>query len=101
MRLMALLIALLALSACATKMNNLRTGMTKQEAIAVMGTPSSTRADAQTEYLIYNLVVPGQGSRPHFVRIIDGTVDAYGMVGDFGSTQSPAATINVNKRTVE
>jgi hypothetical protein len=73
--------------AAASKMNGLSIGMSKQEAMAVMGDPVSTSANDNIEFLLYNLAEnPWQGvstSRDYFVKIINGKVDSYGRMGDF------------------
>lgn len=101
MRVIVLLL-LLVLAGCATttQMNRVSTGMTKQEVIATLGTPESTSAQGGIEYLRYTFLKPFHGPRPYFVRLVGGKVDAYGMVGDFGTAQ-PVSTININQRTVE
>jgi outer membrane protein assembly factor BamE (lipoprotein component of BamABCDE complex) len=96
------LLGLLALAGCATttRMNSVAVGMTKQEVITTLGTPDSTSANVGVEYLRYTFLKPFHGPQPYFVRLVGGKVDAYGMVGDFGTTE-PSATININQRTVE
>jgi hypothetical protein len=34
------------------------------------------------------------------VKLVNGRVDAYGHVGDFGSAQNPGVDVNVNWRNV-
>lgn len=90
---------------CATayKMNNLSLGMTKQEAIKVMGSPESISATEGVEYLNYSLKKFSTDPflDPYFVRIENGKVVAYGRMGDFNSTKIPVnktiIDLNVNK----
>jgi hypothetical protein len=55
------LVAGMLLAACATagKIGGVRIGMTKDEAIAVMGPPASVSAQGQAEYLNYALSETG------------------------------------------
>lgn len=123
-----------SLMACVTagtqeNLNKISVGMTKQEVITQIGTPSSTAAKEGIEYLTYQLTdgtsggeaaacagvgvltlgltyaLPDcRGGRENdfYVRLVNGKVDSYGRRGDFDSTKVPEATINVNKKvTVE
>lgn len=94
----------LILAACAApmskRMNSLALGMTKADAIAIMGTPNSTRAADGVEYLTYRLSTSlldtdGSDTSDYFVKIVEGKVAAYGERGDFDSTKNP--TIEVKK----
>lgn len=109
-----------------TKMNNVSVGMTKGEVIEVMGQPDSVSATEGVEYLIYQLkdgtdggtaaacaglgvltlgigyMAPecrGGRESDFYVRFTGGRVDSYGKVGDFDSTKTPEATINVNTKS--
>ena len=105
-----LLVALcgLILSGCATtgKMNRLSVGMSKADVIAAMGEPDSTSAPGGgVEYLRYSLTTSSSAAyngytEPYFVKLVNGRVDAYGHVGDFGSAQNPGVDVNVNWRNV-
>ena len=102
-KLFYVIIAGVILAGCATshKMNNVSLGMTKAEVIKVLGTPTSTSANAGMEYLMYDLYTNFNNafdglSNNYFVRIIDGKVEAYGELGDFDSTKAPEETINLN-----
>ena len=93
-------ISLLTGCATARKINRVQVGMTKSQVIEVMGKPTSISAKSGTEYLNYNLSETGDdaflGNTSHyFVRLINGTVDAYGRAGDFDSTKTP--TIKIEK----
>ncbi|MBA3570544.1 MAG: hypothetical protein H0W34_00925 [Pyrinomonadaceae bacterium] len=82
-------IAGLCLGGCltpASKINDVRLGMTKSEVIAVMGTPGSITADQTAEYLNYALA---EGMRtgtaatqtPFEIKIVNGKVVSYGRAG--------------------
>jgi hypothetical protein len=78
------LLALLVLGcASAGRINNVSIGMTKQQAIAVMGEPTSTSAKDGVEYLNYTLS-RGLFRDDYYVRLTQGKVDAFGRAGDFG-----------------
>ena len=105
------------------KMNYVSVGMTKPEVVEVLGEPDETRASEGVEYMIYtlgtapsagtqagcgmmalftvgmSLAVPGcqTSENLYFVQLKEGKVSAYGRVGDFDSTKTPEATININK----
>jgi len=94
----------LCLSGCATasRMNRVSLGLTKSEVVAKMGTPASTAAKDNTEYLIYMLAPRGgayaRETYPYFVRLRGGKVDAYGLQGDFDSSRpvESKTTIDLN-----
>jgi hypothetical protein len=75
------------LAGCSTPDTNaLRLGMTKEEAIRVMGNPDSVSAQGAYEYLNYTLQrYTGYGSmtRPYSVRLLAGRVESYGYMGQF------------------
>lgn len=104
-----LLVLAVLLTACAPtnthKMNKVAIGMSKQEVIESMGNPSETRATANVEYLVYRLRATWDAllteRTSYFVQLDAGKVTAYGKIGDFGSTNLPEATININKTLKE
>ncbi len=103
-RLFASIIALVALSSCATagKISGVQPGMTREQVVEVMGKPSSTSRKGTVEYMNYALSDTSDKAfygitEPFFVRLVDGRVDSYGRAGDFDSTKDP--TINVNTTT--
>ena len=65
------------------KMNHLKIGMTKQEAIEILGDPNSTSATRDVEYLKYWINTDLFSSGEYYVRLIDGRVESYGEKGDF------------------
>ena len=93
-----------ALGGCApttlNKMNKVSIGMDKQQVISAIGSPTETRATQGIEYLVYHLRMDTDvrtAKTPYFVQLENGRVTAYGKVGDFGSTQTPESTVNVNQ----
>ena len=122
----AIIIATAGLAGCVStehKINNISLGIDKQQVIEILGTPANTRAAEGIEYMIYELkaatdvgectaatlltlgfasaVECGRDKVEYFVRIEQGRVTAYGQIGDFGSTELPEATININKTVKE
>ncbi len=104
---LSLLIAI-AMSACAnaSKISAVRLGMTKQEVISVMGTPTSVSAQGKSEFLNYALSETDDHAflgitTPYYVRLIDGRVESFGRLGDFNSTRPPTVRIendqNINQ----
>lgn len=72
--------ALLAGCATSTALNNIRIGMTKDEVRAVLGTPDSTSAQANVEYMTYYLEAnAGYGrDQPYMIRLVNGKVESFG-----------------------
>lgn len=73
------------LAACATtgRTNHLRIGMSKQEAISVMGAPRSTSASDSVEYLDYSLTDGFLGShRPYYIALRNNKVSEFGERAD-------------------
>ena len=103
----AMLVFVILMTGCypmSSRMNSVSIGMTKQEVISALGSPSSTSAKEGTEYLNYQFYeriadTTGFGrTKPYFVRIFNGKVDSYGVLGDFDSTKTPETktTIDLN-----
>jgi hypothetical protein len=90
----------LAVTGCVTthprNITNLSLGLTKQEAIKIMGPPDSISAKGNTEYLLYSWpnLLTGVPTK-QFVRIIDGRVESFGNVGDFDSTKENETKVKV------
>lgn len=85
MRMIVIAIIVVFVFGCATahKINRINVGMSKQEAINIMGKPVSVSAKEGVEYLNYQLTETASDYwdgtyTPYFVRIIDGKVDSYG-----------------------
>jgi hypothetical protein len=70
--------------ASSKKINSISLGMTRDQVITQMGTPHSTSAKNNIEYLNYKLATDGLFRDDYFVRLVDGQVDAFGRAGDFG-----------------
>jgi len=114
---------LIGCASTAKNLNDVSLGMTKSDVVSILGEPSETRASDGVEYMIYTLrTAPSPGTQTtcgvagvytlglvyladgcqysdgdYFVQIQGGKVEAYGRIGDFGSTQKPEATININQ----
>jgi hypothetical protein len=82
-RIVMLLAAAALLFGCASKMNDVRLGMTREEVVGAVGSPSSTSEMGNTTYLKYQLCSDWIFTDRYFVRLTDGKVDAFGRVGDF------------------
>lgn len=80
-------------------MNKINEGMTKKEVIAILGTPASTASPGHgVQILRYNLDNPSAGWEEHYVKLMDGKVDSYGKIGDFGSTKDPTLNLNLKSK---
>src|SRR5256885_14119116 len=84
---LCLITCVLFLSGCwtpASRMNDVRLGMSRAEVVAIMGQPSSTTADTSAEYLNYSLpeAYSYAGTRtPYEVKLVNGKVVSYGRAG--------------------
>jgi hypothetical protein len=71
-----------SLTGCQTsaKLNNVHIGMTKMEVQSLLGTPDSTSAQANVEYMTYYLTSDaGYGrDQPYMVRLVNGKVESFG-----------------------
>jgi hypothetical protein len=74
--------AAVLLAGCETsaKLNSVRIGMTKEEVLSMLGTPDSTSAQANVEYMTYYLSADaGYGrDQPYMVRLVAGKVESFG-----------------------
>lgn len=68
---------------CASQMNHVQLGMTEDQVIQAVGTPSSTSAMGDALYLKYQLCSDWIFTDRYYVRLTNGKVDAFGRVGDF------------------
>src|SRR5271170_2279184 len=70
------------LAGCQTSeaLNNVHIGMTKAEVQSLLGTPDSTSAQANVEYMTYYLSSDaGYGrDQPYMVRLVNGKVESFG-----------------------
>jgi hypothetical protein len=75
-----LIVGLLAGCNSAAQLNNIRIGMTKDQVLAILGTPDSTSAQANVEYMTYYLEGDSEygRDRPYMVRVVDGKVESFG-----------------------
>ena len=76
------MLLLLGCAASASKMNNLKLGMSRDKVIQAMGNPGSTSESEGVLYLKYRLR-EGFISDDYYIRLIDGKVDAFGRFGEF------------------
>jgi len=80
--LLAATLAALLFAGCATSaaLNNIHIGMTKSEVQSLLGTPDSTSAQANVEYMTYYLSAnAGYGrDQPYMVRLVNGKVESFG-----------------------
>lgn len=97
-----LMFVMAILTGCATahKMNNINLGMTKQQVVAILGSPASTSAITGIEYLNYRFSETDEHAfngitTPYYVQIVDGKVIAYGRSGDFKVPETKS-TVDVN-----
>lgn len=89
-KIIIMVVCALGLSGCvSSKLNQLETGMRKKEVIEIMGNPYKTSAHNNYEYMSYHLYNPDLSYSDYFVRLVNGKVDSYGLVGDFDSTRVP------------
>jgi hypothetical protein len=74
--------ALMTGSASSQGLSKIQVGMTKQEVIQVLGSPTSASAQRGTETLKFNLF-SGWGSNPwyqdYYVQLVQGRVTSYGQ----------------------
>ncbi len=65
------------------KLNAMRVGMSRPETLAIMGTPDSTSAQANVEYLVYDLDSdPGVRDRAYVIRLVGGRVESFGRFSE-------------------
>jgi len=82
-RVVGLALAVMLLFGCASKLNQVQLGMSRDQVISAVGTPSSTSAMDNTEYLKYQLCSDWIFTDRYYVRLTNGKVDAFGRVGDY------------------
>lgn len=77
---MLVLGALLAGCATSDKLNYIHIGMTKDQVVGILGTPDSTSAQANVEYMTYYLTTEsGYGrDQPYMIRLVSGKVESFG-----------------------
>ena len=129
LRLLVLLLVSFGVMGCAQnikKTSELSLGMSKAEVIELLGQPSNVRASQGREFLIYQMrgdTAPGTAvgcgvagvltlgmtlaadkcrggaEFDYYVELRDGVTVAYGLVGDFDSTNDPTLNLNINTGT--
>jgi hypothetical protein len=82
-RVVGLALAVMLLLGCASKMNQVQLGMTRDQVVGAIGSPSSTSEMEDTTYLKYQLCNDWIFTDRYFVRLTNNKVDAFGRVGDF------------------
>jgi outer membrane protein assembly factor BamE (lipoprotein component of BamABCDE complex) len=84
-------ICLVALAACHTTdgMKNLRVGMTRDEALRVMGNPDAVSAEGDTELLDYRLRDGMFTNRAFAVELRDGRVTRFGRRAEVVPKRDP------------
>jgi hypothetical protein len=79
---LAAILAAILLAGCetSTALNKVHIGMTKMEVQSLLGTPDSTSAQANVEYMTYYLSSDaGYGrDQPYMVRLVNGKVESFG-----------------------
>jgi len=104
-RLLAILLCL-GLVGCATtdSLTQISLGMTKEQVIQKIGSPTSVSAKGNMEIFRYYLYQPlGQGlldtrRTDYFVAFQNGLVESYGKLGDFGTTAKPKEIIELDQK---
>lgn len=102
--LLCAMLAMLVMS-CATskRINSLSTGMTKETVINAMGEPNSVSVTGNTEFLHYKLSETADDAfygfyTDYYVKIVGGTVESFGRLGDFDTTKDPTFNINTTNK---
>jgi hypothetical protein len=76
-------LAAVLLLGCSSQMNNVKLGMTQDQVVQAVGSPSSTSAMGNILVMKYQLCSDWIFTDRYYVRLTDGKVDAFGRVGDF------------------
>jgi hypothetical protein len=82
-RLVALWLAAMCIAGCASKLNDVRLGMSREEVVSSIGAPTSTSEMGDTVLLKYSLYGDWIFPDRYYVRLTGGKVDAFGRAGDF------------------
>jgi hypothetical protein len=82
-RVVGFALAVVLLFGCASKMNQVQIGMTRDQVLGAIGSPSSTSEMGGITYLKYQLCSDWIFTDRYFVRLTNDKVDAFGRVGDF------------------
>jgi hypothetical protein len=86
----------------ADQLNQISIGMTREDAIKILGAPKSISAKQEVEYLQYQwvkTVIATDANWPddYFVAIKSGKVAGFGKKGDFDSTATPVQRIAIDQ----
>jgi hypothetical protein len=105
-------IAVIVIAGCANvtafKMSKVSLGMSRKEAIKIMGKPFSSSAQDNFEYLYYALTETTEEAnrgwtRPYYIRLLDGRVESFGRTTVFDGMMPPlienGQTISENKQS--
>jgi outer membrane protein assembly factor BamE (lipoprotein component of BamABCDE complex) len=102
---LVLLVTTIILTSCATsgRINRISVGMNKNQVISTMGNPKSTSATGNVEFLNYKLSETDDDAfygnyTDYYVKLVNGTVESYGRLGDFNSTKDPTINVNTNSK---
>ena len=97
------IISLFYLFSCANahKTSLLSLGMTKKEVIRILGNPGSVAATDKAEFLRYFLYETSDNAwrsihATYYIKLENDKVVLYGRQGDFGITEKPKQTIDLN-----
>ncbi len=74
------LCGLLAGCFSASRLNEIKIGMSKDQVVTILGKPDSTSAQGNIEYLTYYLAADTEraGDQPYSVRLVNGQVESFG-----------------------
>jgi hypothetical protein len=68
-------------------LKDIRVGMAKAQVLSILGTPDSTSAEANAEYMIYYLELPYhvdsyRTERPYIIRLVGGKIESFGSYAE-------------------
>ena len=73
--------------------NRVALGMSKDQVLKVMGSPTSITADQNAEYLNYSLREHPNIFQPCQIKIVNGKVESYGLAGSPTAAPQPMPVI--------
>lgn len=76
--------------------SNLIIGLPEEAIPFILGKPHSMASIKEVTYFNYVIKPKYYRGKLHFVRVVRGVVDSFGIQGDFGTTLPEEKTINVN-----
>lgn len=85
--------------------SDVKTGMTREEVVSILGEPTSISAQGSRVYMNYKLcegmcwaLDPNfRETKNYYVRLIDGHVESFGHKGDFDSTKTPTVRVETDE----